>query len=280
MLVRAVGAAVGLAGVATIGVHAHLTPDGRAANDAFLIAVSGSRARPWGSPVTGAPGTRTHCSSVPGCSPSRCKRSCSTRTGSCPIRPPWEGHLVPGARMVHRLDRRRRRFVLARPWWDRRGRRRIRPGSSSGRRPRRWPCRTLLLSRSAIRSPHVKNVDLRRDGAFALTSPALWLVGLASRSSLLVSRGVEGVRIRRGDIRTPRPWLAAAWLLAIGGQVVLLARPVLPTARDPGGCASSPICIGLRSWGSSPRNAPRPPGRGAPPTGRRRSWEAGPRSPP
>src|SRR6186713_1448019 len=38
MLVRVAGLIIGVAGIATIVVHAHLTPDGRAANDAFLVA--------------------------------------------------------------------------------------------------------------------------------------------------------------------------------------------------------------------------------------------------
>ena len=179
MLVRAVGTAVGLAGVATIGVHAHLTPDGRAANDAFLVALCFAGA---------AVGFTRYRSS-------RDTHPLFVGAGLLAIAvqtvvfdqnwvlsdssQPWEAISLPALGWFIGWIVGGIAFVLARPWWDRRGRRRIPPWVVLCVTAATLAVPDLLLIAFRHSLPHAKNVDLRRDGAFALTSPALWIVGLA-----------------------------------------------------------------------------------------------------
>jgi signal transduction histidine kinase len=224
MLVRGAGLAIGLVGIATIGVHAHLTPDGRAANDAFMVALC----------LSGAAVGFTRFRS------SRDTHPLFVGAGLLAVAvqtivfdqnwilsdstQPWEAISLPAMGWFIGWIVAGIAFVLARPWWDRRGRRRI-PA---------WVVLTVTAATLAVPDlmlivfrhslPHAKNVDLRRDAAFALTSPALWVVGLMAIALLGTAAWRESHP--PGDIRTPRPWLAAAWLMAIGAQVAMLARPV------------------------------------------------------
>lgn len=225
-LLLVAGLAIGVAGVATIGVHAHLSPDGRAANDAFLVAlclagaaVGVTRYRSSGD---------THALFVAaGLLAIAIQTVVFDRSwllaGSGPT---VQGESVTLAALgwfvgwvVAGIA-----FVLARPWWDRRGRPPIRPGVVVGATAAALAVADLILIAFRHLLPRVADVDLGRDGAFASTSPALRILGVAAIALLLAAAWRESHP--RGDLHTPRPWLAAAWTVASGGQVVLLAHPI------------------------------------------------------
>jgi signal transduction histidine kinase len=115
-------------------------------------------------------------------------------------------------------------FVLARPWWDRRGRAPIRarlvvPATAVALAV---PDAALILLRHSL--PLTRNADLRRGEAFALTSPLHWFLGVAVLGLLLLAVWRE---LRAGgDVRSSHPWLSAAWVVAAAGQLVLLAQPI------------------------------------------------------
>lgn len=138
--------------------------------------------------------------------------------------PPWEetsvsapgwfvGWLVAGAA-----------FVLARPWWDRRGRAPIRISLVLGTTAAVLILADLGLLVLRHRLARIGDGGLRKATVFALTSTPTWVLGLATIATL----GVAAWREARagGGVRSPHPWLAAAWTIAAGAQVVLLARPV------------------------------------------------------
>ena len=81
-------------------------------------------------------------------------------------------------------------------------------------------------------------------------------------------------------MRSPHPWLAAAWMLATAGQIVLLAHPVSyrPMIVPADVAVVAAVVLALFAFLAPQRSEAS--GRGAPPTARRRSWAAGPRSRP
>ena len=190
---------------------------------------------------------------------------------------PWEGLAFPALGWFAAWLVAATGFVLARPWWDRRG-----------RKPLRAPLvlssafglllvidLILILFRHSLPRQERRSANARLP--FSLTSPLLWIFGGVTIALLLIAAWREWTA--GGDVRSPHPWLAAAWAIAAAGQIVLLARPISyrPLLLPPAPCSRSPPRS--RSWHSLHRNAPRPPAPVAPPTGRRRSWVVEPRSP-
>ncbi len=114
--------------------------------------------------------------------------------------------------------------MLARPWWDRRGRKPLHAPLVLGVGAAALLVIDLILIVFRHSLSHAKNVDLRRDAAFSLTSPLLWIVGGAAIVLLLIAAWREWRT--GGDVHSPHPWLAAAWTIAAAGQLVLLARPI------------------------------------------------------
>lgn len=237
------GIVIGLAGIATIGVHAHLTPDGRAANDAFLVAFC----------LAGAAVGFTRFRS------SRDTHPLFVGAGLLAIAvqtvvfdqnwilsdstQPWEAISLPAIGWFIGWIVAGIAFVLARPWWDRRGRRRIPPWVVLSVTAVTLAVPDLLLIVFRHSLPHAKNVDLRRDAAFAQTSPALWVVGIMALTLLATAAWRESHP--PGDIHTPRPWLAAAWLIAVGAQVAMLARPVAYRPLMIPADVLFPLCVGI-----------------------------------
>jgi signal transduction histidine kinase len=216
-----VGGAIGLA---TIEVHAHLSADGRAGIDGFLVAtclagaaVGLTRYRSSGDthPLFVAAGlliiaTQTLVFDQ------NWILSDSTM--------PWEAITLPALGWFFGWLIAAVGFVLARPWWDRRGRRPIHAPLVFGVGAAALFAIDLIIVVFRHSLPHAKNVDLRRDHAFALTTSLLWIVGGAAIALLLVAAWREW---RSGDdVRSSHPWLATAWVIAAAGQVVLLARPI------------------------------------------------------
>lgn len=218
------GLIVGVAGIATIGVHAHWSPDGRATSDAVLAAFC---------LATGGVGF-TRYRSTGDTHPLFVSVGLSAVAVQTVIfdqhwilsdaYSPWEGLAFPALGWFATWLVAAIGFVLARPWWDRRGRKPLRAplvlGSAFG--ALLFVDLTLILFRHSL--SRAKNVDLRRDAAFSLTSPLLWILGGAVVALLLVAAWREWKS--GGDVRSPHPWLAAAWTIAAAGQFVLLARPI------------------------------------------------------
>ncbi len=218
------GLIVAVAGLATIGVHAHWSPDGRAANDGILAAlclatgaVCFTRYRSTGD---------THplfvCAGLLAVAGQTILFDRHTLLSE--LYSPWEGLSFPALGWFSAWLVAAAALVLARPWWDRRG-----------RKPLRAPLvlsatfgllfvidLVLIVFRHSL--PRARNVDLRTHGAFSLTSPLLWIVGGATIALLSIAAWREWRA--GGDVRSPHPWLAAAWTIAAAGQFVLLARPI------------------------------------------------------
>lgn len=218
------GLVVAAGGVATIGVHAHLSPDGRAAIDGFLLAaclagaaVGLTRYRSSGDthPLFIAAGLLVIATQTL-VFDQNWILSDSTM--------PWEAITLPALGWCFGWLLAAVGFVLARPWWDRRGRKPIHAPLVLGVAAAALFVIDLVLVVLRHSLPHAKNVDLRRDHAFALTTPLLWVVGGAAIALLVVAAWREW---RSGDdVRSTHPWLATAWTIAVAGQVVLLARPI------------------------------------------------------
>jgi hypothetical protein len=189
------GLVVAAIGLATIGVHAHLSLDGRAAIDgsSWPPALAGAAV---GFTRYRSTGTRIRCSSPP---------DSGRRDADACVRPeldprptmPWR-RSRPRARVVLRLAPGDRRFVLARPWWTPRAQ--TDPRAARARGGRRdlfvidlfWSCPPPL--------PHAKNADLRRDHAFSLTTRCL--VGATIVLLIVAAWGMAFPRRRP----LPHPW--------------------------------------------------------------------------
>jgi len=115
-------------------------------------------------------------------------------------------------------------FLLARPWWERRGRRPIRAPLVFGVTAGALVLIDIALVALRHELPQVKSFDLRSGGIFEHTSLALAVLGFAAIGMLGVAAWREATA--RKDARSPDPWLALAWTVAAAAQVVLLARPV------------------------------------------------------
>jgi signal transduction histidine kinase len=137
---------------------------------------------------------------------------------------PWEGLALPSLGWFAGWLVASAGIILALPWWDRRGRKPLRPPLVLGTAA----ASLFVLDGILIVFRHslhrVKNVGLTTGGPFAETSPLHWLLG----GAVIVLMAIAAVRQMKvgGDVRSPHPWLAAAWMLATAGQIVLLAHPV------------------------------------------------------
>ncbi len=218
------GLVVAAGGVATLGVHPHLSPDGRAANDGVMVAiclagaaVGLTRYRTTGDthPLFVATGLMAiaaqtvifdqHWILSDSVMPSK--------ASTLPALGWFVGWLVAVAA-----------FVLARPWWDRRGRAPIRAPLVVGATAMTLFVLDLILVLLRHSLPHVSNLDLPRDGAFVSASPLLWVLAVGA-IVLMCTAAWREIRAG-GQVRSTHPWLAAAWSIAAAGQLVLVAHPV------------------------------------------------------
>ncbi len=218
------GLVVAAIGLATIGVHAHPSLDGRAAIDGSLVAaclagaaVGFTRYRSTGDthPLFVAAGLLVVATQTL-VFDQNWILSDSTM--------PWQAITLPALGWFFGWLLATVGFVLARPWWDRRGRKPIHAPLVLGVAAATLFVIDLFLIVLRHSLPHAKNVDLRREHAFSLTTPLLLLVGGATIVLLIVAAWREWRS--RDDVRSPHPWLATAWAIAAAGQVVILAWPI------------------------------------------------------
>jgi signal transduction histidine kinase len=224
VLLVTVGLIVAAAGIATIGVHAHLSPDGRAANDALLAAlclatgaICFTRYRSTGDthPLFVCAGLLVVAAQTVVFDQHWILSDSDS---------PWAGLTFPALGWFAAWLLAAAAFVLARPWWDRRGRKPIHAPLVLGVGAAALLIVDLILIVFRRSLPHAEDVALQRGAAFSLTSPLLWIIGGAAIALLLVAAWREWKAA--GDVRSPHPWLAAAWTIAAAGQLVLLARPI------------------------------------------------------
>ena len=154
------GLVVAAIGLATIGVHAHLSPDGRAANDGFLVAlclagaaVGFTRYRSTGDthPLFVAAGLLVVATQTL-VFDQNWILSDSTM--------PWEAITLPALGWFFGWLVAAVGFVLARPWWDRRGRKPIHAPLVLGVAAATLFVIDLFLVVLRHSLPHAKNVDL------------------------------------------------------------------------------------------------------------------------
>ena len=218
------GLVLGAAGVATMGVHAHPSPDGRAANDGFLVALC----------LAGAGVGFTRYRSSGDTHPLFVAAGLLAIAGQTVLfdqhwiwsnsTQPWAGTMLPSLGWFLGWLVGATAFVLARPWWDRRGRAPLRAPLVLGVTVATLALPDLILIAFRHSLPHAKNVDVQTGGIFASTSPLLWVLGMGAIAMLGVASWRESHP--PGNAYTPRPWLTAAWSVAIGGQIALLAHPI------------------------------------------------------
>jgi signal transduction histidine kinase len=215
---------VSVAVLASVIVHPHWSPDGRAASDALLVgfglsgaAVGFTRYRSTRNTHPLFVGTAMLTISVQTIVFDQhwmLSDSLSPGAGlALPSLGWFAGWLVASAGIV-----------LALPWWDRRGRKPLRPPLVLGTAAAALFVLDLVLITFRHSLPRVKNVGLTTGTPFADTSPLHWLLG----GSVIVLTAIAAARQMKvgGDVRSPHPWLTAAWMLATAGQIVLLAHPV------------------------------------------------------
>jgi signal transduction histidine kinase len=211
-------------GVATIGIHPHRSIDGRAANDALLVgfglataAIAFTRYRSSGDThplFVGAALLVVAVQTVTFDQHWMLANLDSAWEGTAFSSLGWfAGWLVASAGLV-----------LARPWWDRRGRRPLRGPLVLGTAASLLFIADVILIALRDPLPRVKNVQLIGGSPFAETSASHWALGGTVVVLLVIAARRE--MAAGGDVRSPHLWLAAAWMLAAAGQVALLAHPV------------------------------------------------------
>jgi signal transduction histidine kinase len=207
---------------ATIGIHAQRSPNGRVASDALLVgialggaAVALTRYRSSGDtqPLFVGAGLLVIAIQLVLFEGHRLLSAPSVG---------WGGGVLPSlgwfvAWLIASVA-----FVLARPWWDRRGRAPVKPLIVLGGAVVALIVLDLLLISFRHSLPGVTNDQLLAGGAFAYTSMLQWIVGGAAVVLLAVAGWREATA--GGDLRSPHPWLGAAWSVAAAGQLVLVAH--------------------------------------------------------
>jgi signal transduction histidine kinase len=218
------GVLAAAAGLATIGVDPHLSADGRAAIDGFLVATA----------VCGAAVGFVRYRSTGDSSPLFVSAGLAVVAAQTVIFDqhwilseqvfPWEGTSLPAFGWFAAWLLAAVGFVLARPWWDRRGRKPIRAPLVFGVAAGALALIDLVLVVLRHALPRVKNVEIRHGSVFERTAPAVLVIGFAAIVMLAVAAWRE--HAVGGDARSPHPWLTLAWIVAAAGQAVLLAHPV------------------------------------------------------
>lgn len=218
------GVVLGAIGIATIAVHPHRSIAGRAASDALLVgsalataAIALTRYRSTGNTHPLFVGAGLLVVAV---------QTVIFDTYWIPsdLAYSWDGYAISSLAWFAGWLIAAVGLILALPWWDRRGRRPIRAPLVLGTAAALLLTADLILSVFRHSLPRVKNLELYAGDAFAHTSSRHWILG----GSVVVLLAIAAWRELKagGDVRSPHPWLAAAWATAAAGQVVLLAHPV------------------------------------------------------
>jgi signal transduction histidine kinase len=223
MLVVA-GVVVGAIGIATVGVHPHRSIGGRAANDALVVGLA----------LAAAAVALTRYRSTGDTHPLFVGAALLVVTVqtvvfdfhwiSSDLAYSWDGYAISSLGWLAGWLVASAGLVLARPWWDRRGRRPLRAPLVLGTAAAALLIVDLILAVFRHSLPRVTNLRLNAGAPFAETSARHWILG--GMVMLLLVGAAWRETTAGGDVRSTHPWLAAAWVVAAAGQVVLLAHPV------------------------------------------------------
>jgi signal transduction histidine kinase len=218
------GVVVGAIGVATLGLHPHRAIGGRAASDALLAglafatsAVALTRYRSTGDThplFVGAALLVVAVQTV----------VFDQQWIRSDLAYSWDGYSISSLGWLVGWLVASAGLVLARPWWDRRGRRPLRAPLVLGTAAAALFIADLILVVFRHSLPRVTNLRLNGGSAFAEASVRHWILG--GIVILLLAIAAWRETTAGGDVRSTHPWLAAAWALAAAGQIVLLAHPV------------------------------------------------------
>ena len=141
-----------------------------------------------------------------------------------PDSPAWEGRPFPSLAWTWAWFLAALCFVLAVPWWERRGRPPIRTVVVAAVAAGALLGGDLLLAVARKSFGTVNESQLRTDGPFAHTTWMHWLLGVGA-VALLVAAARREFRVAR-DPASSHGWLAAAWIPAGAAIALYLAWPV------------------------------------------------------
>lgn len=142
-----------------------------------------------------------------------------------PWDPAWGGRPFPSLGWIWSWTLAAGCFLLACPWWERRGRPPLRPGAVLALAAAALAGGDLLLTLTRTRFASVERSLLGAGEPFGRTTWLHWVLGLAAIGLLAVAGHRERVTSSRGP-DTDHAWLAAAWIVALGAVVLYLAWPV------------------------------------------------------
>ena len=218
------GLIVAVVGLATIGVHAHISLGVRAAEDGFLAAICLAGA------AVGIARYRSTGDTHPlfvGAG----LLSIAIQTALfdqhwifTAYHASWDALVVPSVAWFAAWALAAIGFNLALPWWDRRGRAPIRAPSVIVSAIALLACLDLILIAFHDSFRRVTNDALTSGMPFANAEIGHRILGVAAIVLLAIAAWREWRA--GGDLRSPHPWLTTAWIVSAAGQVVLLAWPV------------------------------------------------------
>ena len=141
-----------------------------------------------------------------------------------PETPAWEGRPYPSLGWTWAWLLAALCFLLAVPWWERRGRPPIRPVVVGAIAAGTLVAGDLVLAIARKAFGTVNGSELRDDPPFANATWLAWIltIGVVALLASAASRE-RRVAVDRGSVHG---WLAAAWLPAAGATVLYLAWPV------------------------------------------------------
>ena len=141
-----------------------------------------------------------------------------------PATPAWEGRPYPSLAWTWAWVLAALCFLLAVPWWERRGRPPIRPVVVAAVAAGALLGGDLVLALARKAFGTVNESALRTDGPFAHATWLHWLLSIAVAGLLAAAWHRE--RRAAPDPESVHGWLPAAWLPAVGAIVLYLAWPV------------------------------------------------------
>jgi signal transduction histidine kinase len=160
-----------------------------------------------------------------------------------PWSPAWENRPVPSLGWMWAWTLAAVCFLLAIPWWERRGRAPLRVGVVLALAAAALAAGDLLLALTRARFAAVEGAAFTAGEPFGRTTWLHWTLGITAAVLLGVAGHRERVAARGRD--TDHAWLGAAWIVAVGALVLYLAWPVQFRPLLIPGAILPPIAAGL-----------------------------------
>jgi signal transduction histidine kinase len=164
-----------------------------------------------------------------------------------PWSPAWGDRPVPSLGWMWAWTLAALCFLLASPWWERRGRPPLRAGSVLTIAAAALAAGDLLLAFTRARFAAVEDAAFTAGEPFGRTTWLHWTLGITAAVLLGVAGHRERVAARGMD--TDHAWLGAAWIVAVGALVLYLAWPVQFRPLLIPGAILPPLAAGLAFTG-------------------------------